>query len=433
MRCASTNYMTNYNLYQSKRQAAEKVFLEKPTEKKLRSRALAEAYRMIAKSTVLGESNSTAYMRRADEVEQCGDFLRFAHIEGEEKRKLVDANFCRDRLCPMCNWRKSVKVFGQLSRILTYLKKDYSFIFLTLTVPDIPEQQLDSGLDRLFSAWAGLARRKSYKKAIKGAFRALEVTVKHDESGIDLYHPHFHCILAVRKSYFKKTSLYLTHDAWTSMWCDCCTKAGIEVPLVKSPKTGERRPFLSVDVRRIKARGGHAAEASAAAETAKYTLKDSDYLGAELSEIDRVARVFFLSYALKGRRLISFSVVFRKARKALELDDPESGDLTEKATISDDIWYILEHFGWRGVGYVAEDVERVSGAELKRRKAERAQKAADSRKANADAERARGRRRLAVAVAVREEKQKARAARDRALYDSITYEDLKRRFHRSES
>lgn len=423
--------MINYKLYGSKRQEFD--FLKRPTSQKMKSKTLASAYRTIAKSTVLGESNSAAYMRRADEVEHCGEYLRFAHEEGEEKRKLVDARFCRDRLCPFCNWLKSLKLFGQLSRILDFLKEDYAFIFLTLTIPDLPEQDLDLGLDRLFAAWAMLAKRKAYKKAIRGAFRALEVTVKHDDQvGVDLYHPHFHAILAVRKSYFTDTKVYLSHDAWTDLWVDCCTKAGIEVPLVKNPKTGIEQPFLSVDVRRIRSRGGRAAEASAAAETAKYTLKDTEYLGAELSEIDRVVRVFFLSYALKGRRLISFSGVFRKARKALELDDPESGDLTEKSEISDDIWYILEHFGWRGVGYVAEDVERVSGAELKRRKAEKAQKAAESRKAREDAERVRGRRRLAVAAAVRTERQQARAARDRALYDSITYEELRRRFHHSD-
>ena len=428
--------MTNYNILLASCQtlaAEEQAFLSfigKITDKKMKSRMLAALYRAIGYTEMGGDS----YLVRADRVEKCGDFLQFAAPENGGKKRLINANFCRDRLCPSCNWRKSLKTFGQVSKCLNFLKNDFRFIFLTLTIPDVPEKSLDVTMDKLFDAWGRLAKRKQYKKAVKGAFRALEVTVKSsgDPDVGDLYHPHFHCILAVNRSYFTDTRYYLNHADWTALWCDCCKSAGIDVPVVKNPKTGEMQPFLSVDVRRIRARKtaekSETSEAAAASEVAKYALKDAEYLGEGISDIDRAARVFFLSLALKKRRLISFSGCFAKARKALLLDDPETGDLTEKSEISEDVWYIVEKFGWRGVGYVPENVERMSGAQIRQLKVDRAEEAKKSQQEGAAAQRKRGREAMQKATLLKNERRRAsiEAARH------VTYGELRRRFHHSD-
>lgn len=384
---------------------------------------------MIGHTSVGGET----YLKRADRVMQCGDYMKIAVPEAGGAEKIIDANFCRDRLCPMCNWRKSVKIFGQVSTILKFLKDDFRFIFLTLTVPDVPEQRLNGGLDQLFKSWSTLTKRKAFKKAVKGYFRTLEITVKYDDDkDIDLYHPHFHVILAVTKSYFTQSKVYLNHTKWTKLWCDCCAAAGVDVPMVKNPKTGEMAPFLSVDVRRIRARETagktETSEAAAASEVAKYALKDDEYLGGELSDVDRAARVFFLSQALKGRRLISLGGCFSKARKALELEDPETGDLSQTDEISDDVWYIVTQFGWHGVGYVAESVERLTGAQIKQLKADHAAAMKQGQQESAAAQRKRGREAIQKATVLKNERRRAsiEAARH------VTYGELRRRFHHSD-
>ena len=55
--------------------------------------------------------------RRADRVSQCGSYLDFGVLPDGTK-KLVKANFCRDRLCPMCNWRRSLKLYSQVSQVM---------------------------------------------------------------------------------------------------------------------------------------------------------------------------------------------------------------------------------------------------------------------------------------------------------------------------
>lgn len=58
--------------------------------------------------------------RRADRVAQCGSEIEFGILQDGSK-KLVKANFCRDRLCPMCNWRRSLKLYSQVSLSLIHI------------------------------------------------------------------------------------------------------------------------------------------------------------------------------------------------------------------------------------------------------------------------------------------------------------------------
>ena len=76
--------------------------------------------------------------RRADRVSQCGSYLDFGVLPDGTK-KLVKANFCRDRLCPMCNWRRSLKLYSQVSQVMDVLESEgYCFLFLMLAVFVIP-------------------------------------------------------------------------------------------------------------------------------------------------------------------------------------------------------------------------------------------------------------------------------------------------------
>ena len=49
---------------------------------------------------------------RAEKVENCATWLTYGKTTKAEF-KLFYANFCRDRLCPMCSWRRSLKIFSQ--------------------------------------------------------------------------------------------------------------------------------------------------------------------------------------------------------------------------------------------------------------------------------------------------------------------------------
>ena len=59
------------------------------------------------------------YEKKAQAVIECGTELEwFKPYDSTVPHKLYRANFCKDRLCPMCNWRRTKKIFGQVFLLL---------------------------------------------------------------------------------------------------------------------------------------------------------------------------------------------------------------------------------------------------------------------------------------------------------------------------
>ena len=290
--------------------------------------------------------------RKANRVEECGSWLEFLErsaVGGEGGKppanagaappappsyKLYHANFCRERLCPMCAWRRSYKIFGQMSQIMNFLGNKYRFIFLTLTVPNCTAQELDRVIDDLMKGWAKLMRRKRFKGAVQGFFRALEVT-RNKKNGT--YHPHFHVVLAVLPSYF--TYGYIKRDEWLSMWQQSMKDDSItqvDVRVMRDKKTG--------------AVSGEALT-SAVAEAAKYAVKSADYV---FSGNDKLmdSIVSTLSTALSHRRLTALGGVFKDAWEQLGLDDPEDGDLIHlDKTVREDLATMIIRYEWSAGAY----------------------------------------------------------------------------------
>ena len=266
---------------------------------------------------------------RSARVSECATFLEF-HVTETEK-KLHTANFCRDRLCPGCNWRRSLKIFGQVSQVMDVLENQrFQFLFLTLTVKNCSASDLPCTVGKLLDGWSTLRHRKRFKTSVVGSFRSLEITRnKFDGS----FHPHLHVILAVCPDYFAGRN-YVPQSEWSKLWRSCCDLAYDPI----------------VDIRKIKsdARG----ISGAVAEAAKYAAKDSDYLTGSFEDMKVSVSALFES--ISGRRLCSFCGCFDKVRKQLALDDPEDGDLVHVETdqFRDDVAYMVVRYFWRAGVYV---------------------------------------------------------------------------------
>lgn len=273
---------------------------------------------------------------KSDRVSECGSFLSFAHAldDGiaDDKGFLHNANFCRDRLCPMCAWRRSYKIFGQVSQIMDKLGNSYKYLFITLTVPNCAPNSLSRVLDDMLKAWHRFTNYKDIKAILKGYFRALEIT-RNKQNGS--FHPHFHVVFAVPRSYGSK--LYLSHDRLLQLWRKATRDDSItqvDIRLCKD-KNSDSDLQASSDLR------------SAVAEIAKYVVKDSDYITEDNSVTD--CNVFTLTKALYHRRLIQFGGIFKETFKNLKLEDIESDSvdlvhINEK--INPQISYLIVHYGW---------------------------------------------------------------------------------------
>ena len=297
---------------------------------KHKSRILSASYYRISQAT-----HDEALYRASARVFNCADDIEFSNVittTGERKRKLTAANFCRDRLCPMCQWRKSLVMFTQLSRTMNYIEAhpekygEVRCLFLTLTVKNCKADELTETLSDMFSAWQRLNRMLKKKLSYKGSYRALEVTI-NEETGE--YHPHFHVLLLVSPEYFK--SDYMKQTDYIALW----------------------RKALQVDydpgahINRMKN-----SKPKAIAEVAKYTVKPGDWLSFDTVKTD--AHIATLREALHGRRLVSFTGILKEARKALKLIDVDRADLIqtdEDELIRGDVVECIEHYRWTaGVG-----------------------------------------------------------------------------------
>lgn len=309
---------------------------ERPwVDKKLNSIDLADSYKRL--------SNYHEYLiNKYYRVKYCGSYLEFKRFI-DDSLKLNRANFCKVRLCPMCGWRRSLKIYGQVSRVMDCIdSNNYRFIFLTLTCRNVPGGDLSKAIDKLFYSFNKFTKRKKFKQSIKGFFRALEVTHNLDKSSLfyDTYHPHIHMVLVVQKSYFKKPELYFTHDDWVNIWKSCLKVDYRPIVHVKR--------FIDVNGKGV---------SKGIAEIAKYTVKDTDYIvkddGRNIDEEMTDSTVLILDEALANRRLISFGGMLYDIHQKLNLDDAEDGDLIHTDNdddIRDDLKYVIEQYSWN-VGY----------------------------------------------------------------------------------
>lgn len=273
------------------------------------------AYKMA--NEYLAMAYDSLCSRKADRLRACGRTLTFARDQSGAQ-KLVAADSCRVRLCPLCAWRRSLKNYWSTTKIVRWLSAHeqdpsvgrYAYLFVTLTVRNCKGPDLSSQIDALFAAVKRLYQRKEVKTSWKGMVRNLEVThnVDYGSKDFDTFHPHFHCIVAVRPSYFSHG--YITHDRLVELWRDCL---GVDYDPV-------------VDIRRIRGRCGDQTTAGALAECSKYAAKAADYI--LLDDWDLTCEtVKLLDAALDGRRLINYGGVFREVKALLKLDDCEDGDL----------------------------------------------------------------------------------------------------------
>lgn len=279
--------------------------------------------------------------KKADRVQHCGEFLKFASCPSGHERRLKSAIFCQVRLCPMCGWRKSLKIAGQVKEIAHIANESFKirWLFLTLTCKNVEGYELPDQLDQLTKAWKRLFERDVFKQNVLGFFKSLEVTRNHDltSESYNTYHPHFHVLLAVRPSYFSHS--YLKQSDWSNMWREALRadyNPIVDIRVVKAKRNRNLEEKILRD-RGIKIENGNFEEVSnpddflpesAVAEIAKYATKADDYIVKSIDETDEAVTI--LSASLKGRRMFAYGGVLKDIYDALKkerkIEDVESGD-----------------------------------------------------------------------------------------------------------
>ena len=130
------------------------VRLERFKELKKYSLVLSESYKRLGKE------------KKFIRVRDCGTFLEFKRYENGQVF-LSGANFCRDRLCPQCAKRRSLVVFGQLSKVLNDLNQyNYKYLFITLTLRNCRRCDLDDTLQNLSKGFTKFTKTKYFRNKV---------------------------------------------------------------------------------------------------------------------------------------------------------------------------------------------------------------------------------------------------------------------------
>ena len=314
---------------------------------------------------IVSETDSkliTRWLKRRKQISECANRLIY---KGD---KLANALFCKVRLCPMCSWRRAIKICIHTRQILEKMMSDenqkFQFLFLTLTIPNVTDDELPDALTHLLKSWRKMTHQGTrseipalFNENILGWYRGLEVTRNMDEYEVDYmygangekvkiprigsdgfvilnpnyktWHPHFHCILVVpadanvydlltirdEHQNVIKESCFLDWWKWATgdnriTQVDCRMFRPAEKILKNKEYQKKYSPteLLSMAV------------VSGVVEAAKYTVKTTDYyLDDEATKI--------LDLALERRQLVAYGGIMSKYRDLLKLDDELDGDL----------------------------------------------------------------------------------------------------------
>lgn len=295
----------------------------------------------------------SGYQRYADRIKQCSQLLGFAFEAqdgGELKIKLRQANCCRVRHCPVCQWRRSLMWRARFFQAVPKIMNDYPagrWVFLTLTVKNCPIGELKATLGQMNKAWVRLSQRKQFPAI--GLVRSVEVTRAWDcYDGSDFVgrhgktwvfkweelhrrklrleptsdaHPHFHCLMLVLPSYFSGQG-YISQERWSELWQKSLRVDYTPIVHVKAVKPQYGKTYTI---------------AHALLETLKYTVKESDL-------IHDAAWLQELTKQLHKTRAVSVGGVFKQYISEEEPEDliHAEGEEVEESTSDVDIW-----FGWR--------------------------------------------------------------------------------------
>lgn len=268
------------------------------------------------------------YELYADRVESCATWLQF-RVDSAGNRSLSSANYCRLRLCPICTARGAAARAKLLSRVMDIVQVEYhcQYVFLTLTISNVTGDKLGDAIGQLTKAWDKLMRHRAVARAVKGWFRAIEIT---RQPALGTYHPHIHALIAVEDDYFARSSgLYLSHAAWLQHWQQAL---GVDYkPSVRISRTTDAKDGKG-----------------AVLEAAKYVTKDSDYIDDRLSDQEAAQIVADYTRALHHRRLTAFGGWLKETAQRLQADDLDHVDLQpgEDETIREDLAVMIEEYGW---------------------------------------------------------------------------------------
>ena len=302
-------------------------------------------------ASIYTQADYEKYSKRIWECSQSLEFRVLSDDQGGSHLKLHSARFCRVRLCPICQWRRSMMWRARFLKALPKICADYPrgrFIFLTLTVRNCRLEDLRETIAWMNASWKKMTMRKNFPAL--GWIKCIEVT----RGETDLAHPHFHCLLMVNETYFKDG--YISQANWTKMWKECLKVDYTPIVNVKRVTNRKHKSKQSVDndndvtVNNTKNRPVDNPVDDIIAgvlETIKYSVKPADLIGEDYMFVTPQDWLAELTRQLHKTRSIALGGIFKQYLSEDEPEDLINAEIEEETDLDEEGYnYIFE---WREI------------------------------------------------------------------------------------
>lgn len=261
---------------------------------------------------------SPEYRRYADRILNCSSELTFVITTDVNdplygRTTIKNARWCRVRHCPSCQRARASKLKAKFLKVITPENIDgLEFIFLTLTIKNVPDNQIRVSIKLINAAWKRLIERKDFPA--QGFIRSFEITQQYDrlksdkkgkkssglstrsEDGYLMAHPHLHVVLCMKPGYYETN--FKDKDWWINQWQSCLRV--------------DYRP--SISIKKIDTEDNLVVSLL---ETLKYTTKPADF---DLTNPSAGEWLYALTRELHKVRAISVGGNFSKFVKQSEID-----------------------------------------------------------------------------------------------------------------
>lgn len=281
-------------------------------------------------------------IKKSKRVYYCSDTLGFA-IDADGEHRLRETVFCRDRLCPLCVWRKSIVDVKEISAVFDEYENRYPvgesghmLIAVNLGLQNCKPEMLARDVDLILNGFRRLQQYRSLRDKFIGFFRHMEFTLNfgekitpamwnkrtskdgkynyYKERGLQIgdanpwhntYNPHLHCIFVVPDNFYDEkvaVSSHLQKKYWADLWQKACRldyEPMIWTERLRRFGSGKREGKLKL------------------AEFAKYPVKDQSIFSDKLPQVLKDEVVITLAAALRHRKLIYYGGILGSLYKEL--------------------------------------------------------------------------------------------------------------------
>lgn len=312
------------------------------------------------------------YKNKSDLIKNCNSLRFLQQCVSNEEHKHWHGSFCRDRYCPICSHIKSHKESEMLQTIIESMQKDNNYknsymIFVTLTQRNVTIGELKDEINKMNTAIKELLKKESIfkdsyktstdkktgkKKKVKrkalcqGTVRHLEITAKYNaESKRIEFHPHWHILMLVKKSYWSEKDVQWTNPKLQKIWkkyMDLDYLPNVDIRLAKDKDT-EFNADAPITVSETKKKNFKELELDGAVrELSKYSTKESDIIQLDEDENGKIrinwndTRIIMkeIYLAMNHKRTLVLTGAFKKTKERL-FGKKEAEDLVEDMSEED--------------------------------------------------------------------------------------------------